>query len=44
MIFAISSKEEAILTHIEVEAFQATVTEANNWVFFTNVTFDLEKD
>lgn len=41
MIFATATKEETRLTHIEVEAFQASITEAHDWIFFTNVTFCL---
>lgn len=41
MIFAAAAEEEARLTHVEVEAFQAAITEAHNWIFFTYVTLGL---
>lgn len=41
MIFAAASKKEACLTHVEVETFQAAISEAHNWILFTYVAFGL---
>lgn len=41
MIFRRSTKEEAHLAHIEIEAFQASITESNNRIFFANVALCL---
>lgn len=41
MVFTTSTKEETRLTHVKVEAFQTTITKADNGVFFTYVTFGL---
>lgn len=41
MIFGITSEEETFLAHIEIEAFQATISESNYWIFFADVAFGL---
>lgn len=41
VIFAAAAEEEARLTHIEIETFQAAIAEAHNWILFTNVAFRL---
>jgi len=41
VIFGLSSREEARLTHVKVEAFQTAVPEANDWIFFADVTLGL---
>lgn len=38
MIFCFASWEETVLTHVEVEAFQATVSEIQ--IFFMSICFD----
>lgn len=42
MVFGITSEEEARLAHIEVETLQAAISEANDWVFFTDITLSLK--
>lgn len=41
VIFGSSAKEEAHLAHIEIETFQASIPEANNWIFLANIAFRL---
>lgn len=41
MIFTAAAKEEARLTHVKIETFQAAIAEAHNWIFFTYVAFGL---
>ena len=41
VIFGITSKEETLLAHIEIETLKAAITEANYGIFFANVTFRL---
>lgn len=41
MIFGITSKEETLLAHVEIETLKAAITEANNGILFANVTLCL---
>lgn len=44
MILGISSEEEALLTHVEVETFETTVSESNYRVFFADIAFGLKRN
>lgn len=41
VVFGCSAEEEAHLAHIEIEAFQASISESNNRIFLANVAFRL---
>lgn len=41
VIFRIPAEEEAFLTHVEIETFQAAITEADYRIFFADVAFGL---
>lgn len=41
VIFGRSTEEEAHLAHVEIEAFQTSITESNNRIFFANVALCL---
>lgn len=41
MIFRIFAEEEARLAHVEIEALQTAIAEANDGIFFANVTLRL---
>ena len=41
MVFSVSARKEASLTHVKVEALQTPVSEADDWIFLANVTFCL---
>lgn len=44
VILCIATEEETLLTHVKIEAFQTAIAEANNRIFFADVTFCLEID
>jgi len=41
VILGIASKEETLLAHVEIEALEATITEAHNWILFAYVALGL---
>lgn len=41
VILGIASKEETLLAHVEIEALEATIPEAHNWILFAYVALGL---
>lgn len=41
MVLGISSEEETLLAHVKVEALEAAIAEADNWILFAYVALGL---
>lgn len=42
MAFSRTTEEEALLAHVKIEALQAAIAEANDWILLASVAFGLK--